>query len=297
MPTVQSLQLLPLNVTKENPLHATLYHAESFQTIKKIGGNFMQKQIEQTLDSREVAEMIEKEHSKLLRDLRRYQEQFIEAKIGFNDFFQNSEYKDSIGRTLPCYRITKKGCEFIAHKLTGVKGTIFTARYINRFHEMQDILSGQQEPELPWFIRKFNGKYIMLFRDFAQITGVNLEKYKFYPHLVGGYDFNGWGWYTTVNKEQFKQEYGFDYGDDRCMMYFYPRGVRKALMILKNDKSVVLKDGAYKMLIDGLNMLESENEIKTIGESKNVSTISLPATKQMLPIQINIITGSGLGVH
>ena len=97
--------------------------------------------IEQTLDSREVAEMIEKEHSKLLRDLRRYEEQFIEAKIGFNDFFRNSEYKDSIGRTLPCYRITKKGCEFIAHKLTGTKGTIFTARYINRFHEMHDIIS------------------------------------------------------------------------------------------------------------------------------------------------------------
>ena len=64
--------------------------------------------IEQTLDSREVAEMIEKEHSKLLRDLRRYEEQFIEAKIGFNDFFRNSEYKDSIGRTLPCYKVTKK---------------------------------------------------------------------------------------------------------------------------------------------------------------------------------------------
>ena len=47
-------------------------------------------EIEQTLDSREVAEMIEKDHSKLLRDLRRYEEQFIEAKIGFNDFFQNS---------------------------------------------------------------------------------------------------------------------------------------------------------------------------------------------------------------
>lgn len=32
----------------------------------------------------------------------------------------------------------KKGCEFIAHKMTGQKGTEFTARYINRFHEMED---------------------------------------------------------------------------------------------------------------------------------------------------------------
>ena len=36
--------------------------------------------------------------------------------------------------------MTKKGCEFIAHKLTGVKGTEFTAKYINRFHEMEDAI-------------------------------------------------------------------------------------------------------------------------------------------------------------
>ena len=87
--------------------------------------------IEQTLDSREVAGMVDKEHSKLLKDIRRYIEQFTEAKIGFSEFFGESEYKDITGRTLPCYRITKKGCEFIAHKLTGVKGTIFTVEYVD----------------------------------------------------------------------------------------------------------------------------------------------------------------------
>lgn len=46
----------------------------------------MQKQIEQTLDSREVAEMVEKEHHKLLRDIRTYIEQLTESKIGFSDF-------------------------------------------------------------------------------------------------------------------------------------------------------------------------------------------------------------------
>lgn len=99
------------------------------------------RELEQTLDSRDVAAMVEKDHGKLMRDLRRYEKQFIESKIGFNEFFQSSEYKDSIGRILPCYRITKKGCEFIAHKLTGTKGTIFTARYINKFHEMETALA------------------------------------------------------------------------------------------------------------------------------------------------------------
>lgn len=101
----------------------------------------MNNQIEQTLDSREVAEMIGKDHAMLLRDLRRYEKQFTECNLAVSDFFKESEYKDSTGRTLPCYRITKKGCEFIAHKLTGTKGTAFTVRYINKFHEMENTLA------------------------------------------------------------------------------------------------------------------------------------------------------------
>lgn len=45
----------------------------------------MEKQIEQTVDSREVAEMMEKEHYKLLQDIRRYIQQLGKSKIGFTD--------------------------------------------------------------------------------------------------------------------------------------------------------------------------------------------------------------------
>lgn len=41
-----------------------------------------------TLDSREVAEMVEKEHSKLLRDVKRYIKYFNEANFGLVEFFQ-----------------------------------------------------------------------------------------------------------------------------------------------------------------------------------------------------------------
>ncbi len=98
------------------------------------------KQIEQTLDSREVAEMVEKDHNKLLRDIRTYIEQLGQSKIGHTDFFVESEYTDKSNRQKPCYLVTKKGCEFIAHKLTGIKGTEFTAKYINRFHDMEDVI-------------------------------------------------------------------------------------------------------------------------------------------------------------
>lgn len=96
--------------------------------------------LEQKLDSREVAEMVGKAHDKLLRDIRNYIEQLSLAKIGESDFFIESTYKNERGKEYPCYLVTKKGCEFIAHKLTGVKGTEFTAKYINRFHEMEGII-------------------------------------------------------------------------------------------------------------------------------------------------------------
>lgn len=104
----------------------------------------MNKQIEQTLDSREVAKMVQKEHAKLLRDIKRYAKQLAEAQIGLGEFFQESTYIDENNQTRPCYQITRKGCEFIANKLTGTKGTEFTARYINCFHKMEDIITSQQ---------------------------------------------------------------------------------------------------------------------------------------------------------
>ena len=94
--------------------------------------------IKKTITSMEVAQVVNKDHSKLLRDIRNYISQLGEAKIGFTDFFAETTYVTEQNKVLPCFQVTKKGCEFIAHKLTGQKGTEFTARYINRFHEMED---------------------------------------------------------------------------------------------------------------------------------------------------------------
>lgn len=98
-------------------------------------------QLEQkSITSMEVAEMVEKDHSKLLRDIRTYISQLGQAKIGQSDFFTDSSYVNNQNREMPCYLVTKKGCEFISHKLTGTKGTEFTAKYINRFHDMEEII-------------------------------------------------------------------------------------------------------------------------------------------------------------
>lgn len=101
---------------------------------------------EKTISSLEVAEMVGKEHKNLMRDVRSYADELGQLKIEPSDFFKENTYQNSQNKTMPCYDITKKGCEFIAHKLTGIKGTEFTARYINRFHEMEEQLK-QKVPQ------------------------------------------------------------------------------------------------------------------------------------------------------
>lgn len=98
------------------------------------------------LTSMEVAQMVDKKHYDLLKDIRRYTSQLGEGKISVSDFFSESTYTTEQNKTVACYLVTKKGCEFIAHKLTGQKGTEFTARYINRFHEMENQIAVSVSP-------------------------------------------------------------------------------------------------------------------------------------------------------
>ena len=95
---------------------------------------------QKSITSIEVAEMVRKDHRNILRDVRGYTEELGELKIELGDFFQQSTYRDANNQERPCYLVTKKGCEFIGNKLTGIKGTEFTAKYINRFHDMEEII-------------------------------------------------------------------------------------------------------------------------------------------------------------
>ena len=93
-----------------------------------------------TVDSREVARMVEKNHYDLLRDIRRYCDVLTERKIAVSEYFVESTYLDPTGRELPCYLCTKKGCDMIANKLTGKKGILFTATYIEAFEKMRKFI-------------------------------------------------------------------------------------------------------------------------------------------------------------
>jgi Rha family phage regulatory protein len=90
-------------------------------------------------DSRDVAKMVGKDHAHLMRDISGYIDVMNHNPIlDSDDFFIKSSYKAGTGKTYLCYLITKRGCEFVANKLTGKKGIIFTAIYINAFHSMEE---------------------------------------------------------------------------------------------------------------------------------------------------------------
>ncbi|MCH3922354.1 Rha family transcriptional regulator [Limosilactobacillus sp.] len=91
-----------------------------------------------TLDSREVAKMIGKNHAHLMRDIHRYINDINpNPKLDSAQFFIESTYEDANGQVRPCYLLTKQGCEFVANKMTGKKGTEFTAQYVSLFNQMQ----------------------------------------------------------------------------------------------------------------------------------------------------------------
>lgn len=108
-----------------------------------------------TVDSREVAEMIEVTHANLLKKIRAYEDILTKSKLTSLDFFIPNEYQDTKGETRKCYLLTKMGCEMVANKLTGEKGVLFTARYVEAFNSMESNQLQLQNlsPELQFMIQ------------------------------------------------------------------------------------------------------------------------------------------------
>lgn len=110
-------------------------------------------------DSRDVAPFVEKEHRNLLRDIRQYiavMNESLSSKLSSMDYFIPATYKDSIGRQLPCFYCTEKGCSMVANKAPGDKGIIFTALFTNAFFEMRRLL--QERQSIQWQQVRVEGK-------------------------------------------------------------------------------------------------------------------------------------------
>lgn len=111
----------------------------------------------QMITTLEIAEMMEISHRDILNKLQGTKDKdgnvkqvgiiptLAEANFRLSDYFVESSYKDSSGKVNKCYNVTRLGCDFLANKFTGEKGIIFTAKYVKRFHEMEQEL----KPRVP----------------------------------------------------------------------------------------------------------------------------------------------------
>lgn len=89
------------------------------------------------IDSLKVSEITGKAHDKLLRDIRGYIDIISRSpKLESESFFVESEYFNSRNQKQPCYLLTKQGCEMVANKMTGEKGILFTAEYVEAFNKV-----------------------------------------------------------------------------------------------------------------------------------------------------------------
>lgn len=116
--------------------------------------NLMSKEIDfkgkkvSTLDSREVAEMLCKEHSYVLEMIQGREGKLgvipvlENANLAVSNYFIPSTYKAGT-REYKCYLVTKMGCELLGNKQQGEKGILFTAKYVERFNQMEQELKGQ----------------------------------------------------------------------------------------------------------------------------------------------------------
>ncbi|UJM32691.1 Rha family transcriptional regulator [Bartonella henselae] len=82
----------------------------------------------QTMSSIEIAEVCGKQHKNVMRDIKQI---FTELKFEPSDF--SGLYKDSTGRTLPCYNLPKRECLILVSGYS----TALRAKIIDRWQELE----------------------------------------------------------------------------------------------------------------------------------------------------------------
>lgn len=155
-----------------------------------------------TIGSREVAEMIQIKHSKLIRKLEGDETHvgiipiLTKAQMGVSDYFIPNTYKDGSGKENKCYLFTKMGCEFIANKFTGEKGILFTAKYVKRFNQMERTIKNNQLALANKEIQELKN----VVSEFKRLTEDAKRQYK--PSHKRKLDYNKMIKSLTNNKEE-----------------------------------------------------------------------------------------------
>ena len=84
------------------------------------------EEIKQTMSSLEIAKLTGKPHNDVLKAIRAMEPAWEKVTEGK---FSRSEYKDSTGRTLPCFELTKTECLYVATKFNDEARAILVMRW------------------------------------------------------------------------------------------------------------------------------------------------------------------------
>lgn len=141
---------------------------------------------DQTITTLEIAEMMNVAHWQVLRKLdgreskgkhiKGYVDILADNHLVVSDFFVPATYLSEQNKEMPCYKVTKMGCEFLANKFTGEKGVLFTAKYIKRFHEMEDMLKAGAKPVLEDFESKSYTPKVPMVSDWYERNKGRMER-------------------------------------------------------------------------------------------------------------------------
>ena len=98
------------------------------------------------ITSLEVAEMVGREHRNVTRDIKDIIKDLGVLNVEQTPYFEESTYTHEQNmQVYPMFILTKLGCELYGNRMTGIDGTAFSIKYIERFNEMEKSL----QPKLP----------------------------------------------------------------------------------------------------------------------------------------------------
>ena len=114
------------------------------------------------IDSREVARMMGKRHTEILRYIEgdkntgviSVAECIVKQGAVLSEYLIESSYLNSNNKKSKCYLITKKGCELLGNKQPGEKGILFSIAYVERFNAMEKELKSKSEHQHPELTEK-----------------------------------------------------------------------------------------------------------------------------------------------
>ncbi|MEN4468671.1 Rha family transcriptional regulator [Staphylococcus hominis] len=212
------------------------------------------------IDSREVAEMVGKRHDHLIRDIKGYIEVLEEnPKLGTRNFFEESTYITNQNKIQPCYLLTKKGCDMVANKMTGSKGVMFTAMYVDAFHKMDEHIKQQAQISTPTSQLEAIKMFVQI-QEEQQAFNQRIENEVTGIRNIVGIETKNWRNDTNKMLGAIAQHLGGGEKHQKVRIEAYKlleeKGRCKLEQRLNNRKAKMLSQGATKSQINKLSKLD-----------------------------------------